>query len=80
MNNLITALLTSDGKLSGRFQRGDYSDHLNFNPATFTVMTELEFYSQIEKQNSNILSLNEIAQTKRFKSSKEMLEVYNLVY
>ena len=75
----ITAEINSKGKLTGRFQRGDWSKHSKFDNKKAKVFeTEKDFDEAIEKHNKSVHEqfYDDVAKAKGFKNSKEMSDCY----
>jgi hypothetical protein len=50
----VTAFLDDSGKLTGQFQKGDWSHHRDFDPRQYRVMTLSEFYKALEEHNEKV--------------------------
>ena len=51
--DMITAILDSHGKLTGKYQSGDHSKHPNFDPSRYRVMFKSEFDKAVAKHNDD---------------------------
>ena len=55
----ITAILDTHGRLTGQYQKGDWSRHKDFDPTKHIVMDKEEFDEWVDMQNKDVKRLQE---------------------